>query len=76
MVPLPEAPKPLCDCGEAAQGWERRLGKWREGHSLHGGAIHDFHPGVFKKSSPSQALAVSADLLTEAISLGLADFLF
>ena len=35
-----------------------------------------FHPEVFKKSSPSQALTVSLTLLTEYISLGFSDILF
>lgn len=64
---------------EAMRGGSMRQGK--EAREVEGGSFsswrgRDFHPEVFKKSSPSQALAVKADLLTEAIFLGLADFLF
>lgn len=77
-VPESEARNPLCDCGWS-WSWcssEARKGgcEWKEGlFSPRRGC--DFHPEVFRKSLPSQRLALTVTLLTEVIiSLGCANF--
>lgn len=65
--------------GEAEAGVATRPVKkvWEvEGGSFSPWKGPSFYPEVLKKSSPSQVLAVSANLLTEAISLGFGTFLF
>lgn len=78
-VPMPEVTNSRVTAGEAevsaAARWEGRPGKLR-GLSLSEEPEElGFHPEV-SGSSPSQALAVSEHLLTEAGSLGSADLLF
>lgn len=77
MEALPWATVSSFDCGSDRgwYSWEARKGQEVEGRSLFlPWRACNFHPEVFKKCSPFQALATSVNLLAETISLGFADF--